>query len=76
MKQGAILTVKKTFGFKNNGKGRMIVAKEGQQFWVTSSEVSNKINGYMMIDRINKGHISCGYAFDIATIEEWFEIEG
>lgn len=75
MKQGTALIAKTTFGFKNQGKGRVIVFKEGQKFWVTTTELFFKKHGCLKIDRWGKGSISHGYAFDMETINNYFDVE-
>ena len=69
MKQGERLTAKGDFQFKSGGKGRAVVVRAGQKFWVTNSMIDQAAQKVVMIDREGKGHISHGYAFTPEMIE-------
>lgn len=74
MKQGERLTAKGDFQFKSGGKGRAVVVRAGQKFWVTNSMIDQAAQKVVMIDREGKGHISHGYAFTPEMIENLFEV--
>lgn len=71
IKQGTRLTAKGNFQFKAPGaKGRPVVVKAGQRFWITNSMLDQVV----MIDREGRGHISNGYAFTPEMIDDLFQV--
>lgn len=74
IRQHAVLIAKQVFTFRHSTKGRAIAVGIGQRFWVTSSATMQAQTGYVTIDRHGKGHISCGYSFTPAQIEQLFDI--
>lgn len=73
-RQGATLKAKAPFSFKAPGsRGRAVTVKPGQLFWVTNSGLDQNRSGLVMIDRIGRGCISNGYAFNPDTLQQYFE---
>jgi hypothetical protein len=73
-KQGIRLVAKSAFTFKAPGeRGRPVVVRPGQRFWVTNSTLDQERQNVVMIDREGRGHISNGYAFTPETIDQYFE---
>lgn len=70
----ARLTASKDFAFKAGGKGRAVVVRKGQRFWVTSSTTLQNASGVVLIDREGKGCISVGWAFDPAQLPDFFQL--
>lgn len=73
IRQGTTLEAVEAFTFKRNNKGRSILVQPGQRFWVTNSQLGQKVDGYVMIDRAGRGCISHGYAFSPADIARLFK---
>jgi hypothetical protein len=72
--QCTYLVCKKAFGFKVNGKGRMIVFKEGQRFWVGNTPSDQTKRG--QINVIRKGYpLGFGYDFAPSQVSEYFHQE-
>mgnify|MGYP006386455405 CR=1 FL=1 len=73
LRQGTTLEAARAFTFKRNNKGRSILVQPGQRFWVTNSQLDQKANGFVTIDRAGRGCISHGYAFAHADIARLFK---
>lgn len=67
------IKAKHDFAFKVGGKGRAIVVRRGQIFWVTNTRHDQTLRGIVLVDRKGKGHISGGYAFSHNQLMELFE---
>jgi hypothetical protein len=76
IRQGTVLVAKSDFQFKAPGsRGRSVVARTGDRFWVTNSMTDQMSSGVALIQREGRGHISTGYAFDLRQIHSFFEID-
>ena len=71
LSQCDVLTAKKDFAFKVNGKGRTITVRAGQRFWVTTSRTALCV----LIDRMGKGSCSSGYSFSDEQLDELFTLD-
>jgi hypothetical protein len=69
MKQATPLTVRETFSFKVNGKGRTITFKKGQDAWVTNTQVDQQTRGVVNVAR--RGQVF-GYDFTREQVEQFF----
>lgn len=70
MKQATYLTAKETFSFKVNGKGRAVTFKQGQRFWVTSTENSQ----FISVARLDQP-LGSGYEFSPEQVSKFFSVE-
>ena len=53
-------------------KGRSVVVKAGQQFWVTNPAYTHEKG--VMINRKGKGSIGSGWQLDKSDIEKFFKL--
>jgi len=74
LRQGTRLVAKTDFRF-GTGKGRAVMVRTGQKFWVTNSQVDQAAQKLVLIDRAGKGSISNGYAFSPAMVDAYFHVE-
>lgn len=75
MKQCSILVAKNTFGFKSEGKGRVIKVEAGEKLEVTTSEVSNLSTQTVRLARKGKGILGQGWLFSFEQVNELFTKE-
>lgn len=75
IRQGASLTARCSFEFRNPETGRKVTIRQGQRFWVTSSATLQSRENAVRIDREGKGHISHGWPFAPASIADLFAAE-
>lgn len=68
------LTAKIDFQFKPGGKGRNVIVRKGQRFWVTSSQTLQMSEAAVRVDRKGKGSISQGYPFTPEQIQTLFDL--
>lgn len=70
--QGKGLIAKASFQFTNPETRRRVTIREGQRFWITSSQCLIKLERAVRIDREGKGYISQGWPFSEAMLGEFF----
>lgn len=72
MKQATGLVCTKEVAFKVNGKGRTIVFKVGQEFWVTNTEVDQ--NNRQCVNVARKGQ-KFGYDCTPEQVSTYFVVQ-
>ena len=73
MKQGQELKALQSFTMRKHGaRGRAVLVKVGDKFWVTSATYNNKEAAF--IDREGRGVIGHGYKLDLTDIQALFEV--
>lgn len=74
MNQFAALTAKADFNFRASTKGRAIVVRAGQKFWMTNTASNAARTGLVVLDRQGKGSIGAGYPFAASQVSDLFEV--
>jgi hypothetical protein len=72
--QTITLIALKNFSFKLDGKGRAIVVKTGDRFWVTSSQSDQSRRGFVCIAR-QRQPLHYNYCFSRAALKDLFQAE-
>ena len=67
------MTAKADFNFRASAKGRAVVVRAGQKFWMTNTASNAQRTGLVVLERKGKGSIGTGYPFSLEQVANFFQ---